>query len=308
MRKTCLEEVYKLAKHDKRVIFFGSDIGQGTLSKFKDEMPDRFFMEGVSEAHIVGMMSGLAINGKIPYLNTIAVFLTRRCYEQILLDVAMHNLKIRLIGSGGGLVYAPLGSTHLAFEDIALMRAIPNMTIVAPCDAEEMKRLIPKTLDYDGAIYIRMGKGGDPVVSSPDKPFEIGKAVVMREGREVLIVVTGIVLKLALEAADILKKMGIDITVLHVHTIKPIDKEVILDAIGKVKVVVTVEEHSLIGGLGSAVAEILAEASFRSSKRFSRIGIPDVFPGQYGSQDSLMKFYGITADGIVSTTISLLGI
>ena len=131
MRKTCLNEIYKLAKQDKRVIFFGSDIASGTLAQFQKEMPDRYFMEGVSEANIIGLMSGLAMNGKIPYLNTIAVFSTRRCYEQILLDAAMHNLKIRIVGSGGGLVYAPLGPTHLAFEDISLMRIIPNMTIIA---------------------------------------------------------------------------------------------------------------------------------------------------------------------------------
>ncbi len=229
MRKTCLEEIYKLAKQDKRVIFFGSDIAAGTLAQFQKEMPERYFMEGVCESSIIGMMAGLAMNGKIPYLNTIAVFLTRRCYEQILLDAAMHNLKIRLIGSGGGLVYAPLGSTHLAFEDIALMRAMPNMTVVAPCDAEEMKRLMPQTLDYNGPIYIRLAKGGDPIVSSPDKPFKIGKAILMREGKDALLVTTGITLKIALDAVLMLEKKNISASVLHIHTIKPIDRKAILD-------------------------------------------------------------------------------
>lgn len=306
MRKTCLNEIHKLAKQDKRVLFFGSDIGAGTLEQFKKEMPDRYFMEGVSEANIIGMMSGLAMNGKIPYLNTIAAFLTRRCYEQIFLDAAMHNLKIRLIGSGGGLVYAPLGSTHLAFEDIAILRAIPNMTIVAPCDAEEMKRFMPQTLEYDGPIYIRLGKGGDPIVSSSDKHFEIGKAILMQEGKDILIITTGIGLKLALDASDILEKKGISAGVLHVHTVKPIDKKAILEAGNKVSAIATVEEHSIVGGLGSAVSEIITEAAFSSAKKFSRIALPDVFPEQYGSQQSLMKFYGITTDKIVCTTISLL--
>jgi len=305
VRKTCLEEIYKLAKKDKRVLFFGSDLGAGTLEQFKKEMPDRYFMEGISEANIIGMISGLAMNGKIPYLNGIAVFLTRRCHEQVLLDAAMNNLKIRLIGNGGGFVYAPLGSTHIAFEDIAIMRAIPNMTIIAPCDADEMRRLIPQTLEYNGPIYIRLAKGGDPIVSSPENPFEIGKAIKMKEGKDILIITTGITLKLALDASNILKDNGIDSGVLHIHTVKPIDKEAIIEEANKVKVIVTVEEHTITGGLGSAVAEVISCANFSESKRFSMIGLPDIFPEKYGSQNSLMEFYGITTDNIVSKAISL---
>ena len=306
MRKACLNEIYKLAKQDERVVFLGSDIAAGTLAQFQKEMPDRYFMEGVSEANLIGVMSGLAMNGKIPYLNTIAVFLTRRCYEQILLDASMHNLKIRLIGSGGGLVYAPLGPTHLAFEDISLMRLIPNMTIVAPCDAEEMKRLMPQTLNHEGPIYIRLGKGGDPVVSSADKDCKIGKAILAREGQDVLVVTTGITLKLALDAAEELKNRGIGLRVLHMHTIKPIDHAAIIKAASGVKVIITVEENSLIGGLGSAVLEIIAESGIVSAKKFLRIGIPDVFPAKYGSQEKLMSFYGLTKERIVSDAVRLL--
>lgn len=306
MRKTCLNEIYKLAKDDKRVVFFGSDIAAGTLAQFQKEMPDRFFMEGVSEANIVGVMSGLAMNGKIPYLNTIAVFLTRRCYEQIFLDAAMHNLKIRLIGSGGGLVYAPLGPTHLAFEDISLMRTIPNMTIVAPCDAEEMKRLMPQTLDHEGPMYIRLGKGGDPIVSSPDKKFKIGKAILMRDGKDALVITTGVVLKLALDAASELKKKGIELKVLHMHTIKPIDREAVMEASASVKAVITAEENSMVGGLGSAVSEIVAEAGFAPAKKFLRLALPDAFPSKYGSQEQLMNFYGLTKDKIVSSVEKML--
>lgn len=306
MRKTCLNEIYELARKDERVIFFGSDIAAGTLAQFQKEMPDRYFMEGIAEANIIGVMSGLAMNGKIPYLNTIAVFLTRRCYEQILLDAAMHNLNIRIIGSGGGLVYAPLGPTHFAFEDISLMRIIPNMTIVAPCDAEEMKRLMPQTLDYEGPMYIRLGKGGDPIVSSPDKDFKIGKAILMREGGDVLLITTGVTLKLVLDAAEELKAQGIQVTVLHMHTVKPIDREAVLEKAAGVKAVITVEENSVIGGLGSAVAEIVIEAGFKTVKKFMRIGLPDVFPEKYGSQKKLMDFYGLTKEKISSSVLGLL--
>lgn len=308
MRRACLDMVYELAKGDSRIFFIGSDLGVGTLQRFKEEMPNRFLMEGVSEANIIGMAAGLALEGKIPYVNTIATFITRRCFEQIVVDLCLHYANVRLIGNGAGLVYAPLGPTHLAIEDVAILRGIPNMTIVAPCDAEEMKRLIPQTVDWPGPIYIRVAKGGDPVVSRPELGFEIGGAILMQEGSDALIVTTGITLKIALDAAASLSKEGVETTVLHVPTIKPLDQDAILEHASKVAVIVTVEEHLVIGGLGSAVAEIVAEANFNPGKRFKRIGIPDVFPEQYGSQDSLMARYRITAEMIVSVTKELLGV
>jgi len=301
MRKTCLNEIHRLAKNDERILFFGSDIGAGTLSNFQAEMPERFFMEGVSEAAIIGVMAGLAMNGKIPYMNTVGVFLTRRVYEQVLLDAGMHKQKIRLIGSGGGLVYAPLGATHLAFDDIAIMRAIPNMTIIAPCDAEEMKRLMPLTVDHEGPIYIRLGKGGDPIVSSPDKPFKIGKAIEIRSGSDALLLTTGITLKIAIDAANILDKQGISCQILHVHTLKPIDSNAILAALNGKKIAVSIEEHTLIGGLGSATSKVIATSG--SGVKLSMIGIPDVFPDKYGSQKEQMDYFGISPEKVVEAVI-----
>ena len=306
MRKTCLDMVYELAKSDDRIFFIGSDLGFGTMKQFKEEMPDRFFMEGVSEANIIGMAAGLALEGKIPYVNTIATFLTRRCFEQIVLDLCLHNLNVRLIGNGGGLVYAPLGPTHLAIEDVAILRTVPNMTIVAPADADEMRRLMPLTVDHTGPIYIRLAKGYDPIVTRNDIPFEIGKAIPIREGADALIVTTGITLKHALDAANSLSKQGLEVAVLHVHTIKPLDTEAVLEYAAEVTVIVTIEEHTVIGGLGSAVAELLAEASFEPAKRFRRIGIPDVFPDEYGSQASLMARYDVTAEMVISVIEQLL--
>ena len=295
MRKTCLNAVYDLARQDKRVFFIGSDLGAGTLDKFKQEMPGRFFMEGISEANIIGVAAGLALEGKIPYVNTIATFITRRCFEQNVIDLCLHKANVRLIGSGSGFVYAPLGPTHEAIEDIAIMRAIPNMTVIAPADADEMRRLMPLTLDYSGPIYIRLAKGGDPIVTNDKDPFEIGKAIPMREGSSGLIITTGIMLKVALDAAKICESEGLRLAVLHVPTIKPLDTETILNYVRKVPVVVSIEEHTIIGGLGSAVAETIAEADFQMPKRFKRLGIPDAFPDKYGSQTSLMEYYGLTA-------------
>jgi len=308
MRKTCLDMVYELAKQDERVFFIGSDLGAGTLQQFKQEMPERFFMEGVSEATIIGMAAGLAMEGKIPYVNTIATFLTRRCFEQVTVDLCLHNTNVRLIGNGGGLVYAPLGPTHLAIDDIAILRALPNMTIVAPADANEMRRFMLETLEHRGPLYIRLAKGNDPLVTKAEGRFEIGKAVPMRAGSDALIVTTGVTLKRALDAASLLVEQGIEAGVLHMPTIKPLDTEALLGAISPVAAIVTIEEHTLMGGLGSAVAEVIAEANWSPPKRLRRIGIPDVFPDQYGSQASLMNRYGISTEQLVMTVSTLLGV
>ena len=309
MRKTSLDMVYELAKRDRRVVFIGSDLGPDTLKNLKAELPDQFLMEGVSEANIVSMAAGLALEGRIPYINTIATFLTRRCFEQIVLDLGLHNTKVRLIANGGGFVYAPLGPTHLAVDDIAILRTVPNMTILAPCDAEEMRRLMPLTLDVEGPVYIRLGKGGDPIVSRADLPCEIGKAISMREGVEkpmALIITTGICLGPALSAAAELERRGVSAGVLHVHTLKPLDSSAILEHAARSPVIVSIEEHSVIGGLGSAVAELIAEAGLNPARRFKRIGIPDMFADEYGSQASLMERFSITSENLVATVTGLL--
>jgi transketolase len=295
MRQAALNMVYELAKRDPRVVFIGSDLGPDTLKQLKAELPNQFLMEGVSEANIVTMAAGLALEGRIPYLNTIATFLTRRCFEQIVLDLGLHKTRVRLIGSGGGLVYAPLGPTHLATDDIAILRAVPNMTIVAPADANEMRRFMHVSVNHPGPIYIRLGKGGDPIVTPDDQQFAIGKAYRLREGNSALILSTGICAKAALDAAVTFPGVG----VIHVPTIKPLDAEAILTAVAKAKVVVTIEEHTLPGGFGGAVAELILEAGL--TPRFKRLGIPDVFPDQYGSQASLMERYEITAANLAKT-------
>lgn len=296
MRKTSLDQVYELAKVDERVVFIGSDLGPGLLDAMKKEMPDRWYMEGVSEQHIVGMAAGMAMEGFIPYINTIATFLTRRCYEQVALDLCLQDLPVRLIASGGGVVYAPLGPTHLAIEDIAIMRALPNMTVVAPCDAEEMKRFMQTSLDWPHPIYIRLGKGGDKVVSEERHGFEIGKAILMREPGQGLFISTGVMTQLAIEAADQLKNDGLICGVLHMHTVKPLDGKALQELIPSVESVITIEEHTRIGGLGSAVLEYCSDEMPDQVNKITRIGIPDQFAKKYGSQESLLKHWGISAE------------
>jgi len=305
MRKTCLEMIFELAKTDPRVVFIGSDLGSGTLDIFQKEMPERFFMEGISEANIIGVASGLAMEGKIPFVNTIASFITRRAFEQVVLDVCLHNLNVRLVGNGGGLVYAPLGPTHMTIEDIAIMRAIPNMTVVAPADENEMKRFMLKTLNYSGPIYIRLAKGYDPVVTN-NLPFDIGKAVIMKEGNDAAIFTTGITLKIALECAEDLIKKGVLVSVIHLPTIKPLDIMSILQVIKNISVIVTIEEHSIMGGIGSALGEIILEENFPTQKKFKRIGISDIFPDEYGTQASLMDRFSINRNNLIKTILQLL--
>ena len=297
MRRTSLNCVYELAQKDERVLFIGSDLGPGVLDDFKKNIPERFFMEGIAEQHIIGMTAGLAFDGFIPYVNTIAVFLTRRCFEQLAMDLCFHDLPVRLIGNGGCLVYAPLGSTHQAIEDIGILRTLPNMTIVAPCDANEMKRLMDASLDWPHPLYIRLAKGGDPRISKPELGFEIGKGIHLRPGNNVLFVTTGITTQRAMTAAQSLGDENIDCGVFHMHTIKPFDNEGLMQVAKSAELVITIEEHMLNGGLGSAVLESFSDHGM--IKRVVRLGIPDVFAKQYGSQDILMARFGLDPENIL---------
>lgn len=298
MRKTALDTVHALARRDPRVLFLGSDLGAGTLDAMRRERPGQFFMEGVSEAALIGMAAGLALDGFVPYLNTIATFLTRRCYEQVAIDLCLHNLPVRLIGSGGGLVYAPLGPTHMAVEDIAILRALPNMAVVAPADAEEMARCIEASLDWPGPLYIRVAKGGDPIVTRPEPAFRIGRAFALRPPGRVGAVTTGIMAGPALKAAELLAAEGIAMGVLHMPTVKPLDAAALLELAGTVELIVTIEEHGRIGGLGSAVLELLSDSG--AAARVLRCGLPDRFPDDYGSQEHLLAEAGLTAPALAA--------
>jgi len=298
MRKTSLESVYKLAQRDERVLFIGSDLGVGVLDEMKSEMSDRWFMEGISEQHVIGMAAGLAMEGFIPYVNTIATFLTRRCYEQLVVDVGLHRARVRLIGNGGGVVYAPLGPTHQAIEDIGIMRSIPNMTVIAPCDADEMGRVMDLSLSWPDPMYIRLAKGGDPIVSHHSNGFAIGRAVVLQEPGDVLLISTGVMTQIALDVSRSLKECGISSGVLHVHTLKPFDTETMLELISGVSHIVTLEEHKRDGGLGTIVLETLADFAKGSGVRVLRKGLPDCFAECYGSQNDLLASWRLDAESL----------
>jgi len=292
MRADALNLVYELAREDDRVVFVGSDLGPGVLRPMREAMPERFFMEGVNEAAIVGLAAGLASEGCVVYVNTIAPFFTRRALEQIAMDVCLHNHDVRLIANGGGLVYAPLGPTHMATEDLASMRLLPNMRVLAPADAPEMVRQMRALHPTPGPAYIRVAKGNEPD-ATPDYTPEIGQPVLVRKGGDSLIITTGVTLHTAL-AADT------DAAILHCPWIKPFRFNALDAALEGKRAVVTVEEHVITGGLGGLVAEWLCE-SRHAGIPFRRIGLPDVYPDQYGSQAGLMEHYGITPEAIANT-------
>jgi len=306
MRNTCIKMIHELAKKDPRVIFIASDVSPNFLDEMKQEFPDRYFMEGISEGHIISMAAGMAMEGFIPFVIGIGAFITRRCYEQIALDICLHNLPVKIVGIGCGLNYAALGPTHQAIEDISLMRSLPNMSIVAPCDADEMKRVMQHILDWQTPTYIRTAKGFDPIISKEEKGFELGKAIVMREAEEkrkkVLMISTGVMTTRALQAAEVLAGEGIECTILHVHTIKPLDEETIVRYARNHNIIITIEEHIKTGGLGSACVEVLSQ--YFANKIFPkviRLGIPDRFMDDYGTQDYLMEKIGIGAPQIAET-------
>ncbi len=305
MRKKSLDCVYELSKINENVIYIGSDLGAGTLDSMKETYPKRFFMEGISEQHIIGMAAGLALEGYLPYVNTIGTFLTRRCYEQLVLDLCLQNLPVTLIGNGGGAVYAPLGPTHLSVEDIAILRTLPNMSIISPSDANEMEHLMKQTIDIKGPLYVRLGKGGDKVISDKVSNFKIGKGIIYNEPGEVTIISTGVMTQIALDVAQLLNKDNINCGVVHFHTLKPLDKDLIRSIQNKSKLYVAIEEHFLNGGFSSNILELCNDEEINLGK-IERIGIPDEFAKYYGSQNSLLDKWNIEKNKIYLRIKSLL--
>ena len=305
MRNECLNSVLRLAKKNKKVIFIGSDLGAGVLSQFKKEIPNRFYMEGISEQHIIGMAAGMAKEGFIPYVNTIATFLTRRCFEQIAIDLCLHKLPVRLIGNGGGVVYAPLGPTHQAIEDVAIMKALPNMSVFAVSDKVEMKKLMDASLSWPYPMYIRLGKGGDEIISSKKK-FKIGKNIIYFKPKKITIVSTGVTTQECIRVVNSLKKKNIDCGLIHVHTIKPFDKKNFIKDIKNSSYIFTVEEHLSSGGLGGVISEIISENNFSICKQVFRMGIEDKFVDRYGSQQELFSYLDIDAASIEKKILKII--
>ena len=298
------ETLAQLGAENDKIVALDADLANATQSKFfRDAFPERFFDMGIAEANMVDTAAGLAHDGFIPFVSTFALFGTGRAYEQIRNSVAYENLNVKFALSHSGLSVGEDGGSHQSVEDIALMRVMPNMNVIVPADPKETEKAIRAAVEIDGPVYVRVGR---PVVEDvpelDDKPFEFGKATIVKDGSDAAIIACGLMLTRALEAAKQLEAEGISTAVINMHTIKPIDADTILKYNDKVKAMVTMEEHSIIGGLGSAVAEVLAG---HAGAKFSRIGINDVF-GQSGTPDSLFEEYGLTAEHAVTDIKNLL--
>ncbi len=292
------EALLELGKKRNDLVVLDADLSGSTKTgKFAKAFPERFFNLGVSEQDLIGTAGGLSLAGKLPFASTFAIFETGRGWEQIRQTICYSNLNVKLVATHSGITVGEDGASHQAIEDIAIMRVLPNMTVIVPADGYETKQVINAIADYYGPVYVRLGRAKVPVVMPEDSNFRIGKAYVFKLGKDVNIVATGIMVAKSLEAAEICRDYGIDVGVINMSTIKPLDTEILLQASKQCRLVVTAEEHSIIGGLGSAVCEFLSESN---PIKIIRIGIKDDF-GCSGPPDELLKLYGLSTDDIVKT-------
>lgn len=295
MRNAFADELTKLGANDPRVVMLSGDIGNKLFDKFKAAHPDRFFNCGVAEANMTGVAAGMAISGLRPITYTITPFVTTRCLEQIRTDVCYHEAPVVIVAVGAGLAYAGLGPTHHACEDISFLRSIPNMVVICPGDAWEVRAALRAALRQKHPVYIRMGKKGEPVVhDAVPVDFEIGRAITVTEGDDVCLLSTGNMLPEAVEAAHLLKERGISARVVSFHTVKPLDEACLAEAFDKFRLVATLEEHSLIGGFGAAIAEWVIDNGVKP-KQFLRFGTRDTFFKWSGEQEYAREKLGLTA-------------
>lgn len=293
MRAVFNKTLLEIAKNDPRIHMVLADIGYGEIEPFRDTFPDRYYNVGVAEQNMTGVACGIAMEGNIAVTYSIANFPTLRCLEQIRNDVCYHNANVKIVIIGGGVSYGPLGMSHHSTEDIAIMRALPNMVVVVPCDNYEAEAATKAMIEYNGPLYYRCGYKGERDIHQGPVDFKIGKAITVREGKDVTLMFAGPVGINVLKAADILEAEGISCRIVSMHTIKPIDKEAIKDASENTGGIITIEEHNLSGGLGSAVAEVICDEAL-SPKVFKRIALPDVNVSLIGHQEWIREQYGMS--------------
>jgi transketolase len=297
------QTLLELGRENSRVVVLDADLSGSTKTKpFSKEFPERFFNAGIAEANMTGMAAGLAAGGMIPFASTFAVFAAGRAFEQIRQSVAYPGLNVKIVATHGGITVGEDGGSHQSVEDLAIMRALPKMTVLCPADGPETAAAIRAAAAYNGPVYVRLGRGKVPVVFDQDCDFTIGKGVTLRDGSDLTFITTGLMTAEALQAATILAEENVSARVVHLGTIKPLDVELVLKAARETGAVVTAEEHSVIGGLGGAVCEALAEGC---PVPVERVGLRDEF-GQSGTADELLAHYGLTAAHLVEAAERIL--
>ena len=305
MRAVFNKTLLEIAKKDKRIHMVLADIGYGEIEPFRDTFPERYYNVGVAEQNMTGVATGIAMEGNIAVTYSIANFPTLRCLEQIRNDACYHNANVKIVIIGGGVSYGALGMSHHSTEDIAIMRALPNMIVEVPCDNNEAIGATYAMIEHDGPFYYRCGYKGEKDIHTGPIEFKLGKAITVQEGKDLTLMFAGPIGSEVVEVAEILKKDGINCRVVSMHTIKPIDKEMIIDSAKNTGGIVTIEEHNLMGGLGSAVTEVLCDENVMP-KKFKRLAFPDVNVAKIGGQKWIRDQYGLQAKGIVESIRDLL--
>lgn len=305
MRNTFIKTLVKLAELDDRIFVITPDLGFSVLEEFEQKFPDRFLNVGIAEANAVSIAAGLALSGKIVYVYSIMPFVTMRPFEQIRVDVAYMNTNVRLIGVGAGITYGPAGATHHSIEDLAIMRALPNMAVFAPSDPYEVEKITEESVSHQGPMYFRLAKKGEPILSNPTHTIRLGKANIIKENpqNKIALLFTSNASDIALEVEEQLSQRGFTSDLISMHTIKPFDYDALEILLKSKEFIFTIEEHSLIGGLGSVVSEYIAESHYRPT--FRRFALPDEYSHYVGSQYFIREKLGFTSQKITDTIMSL---
>ncbi len=294
----------ELGEENENVVVLDADLSKSTKTAgFGEVYSERFFNAGVAEQNLIGLAAGLSTTGKIPFASSFAMFATGRAFEIIRNSIGYPRLNVKICATHAGITVGEDGASHQALEDIACMRTIPNMTVIVPSDGVEAMKAVKRIAEFEGPVYLRLGRSGVPVINDHENyKFEIGKGITLKEGGDITIIATGLMVHEALKAAERLEEKGVEARVLNLHTIKPIDRELIIKAAEETGTVITAEEHNIIGGLGSAVAEVLSE---NMPVPLKRIGVEDTF-GESGKPAELLEKYGLTHAKIFKTAIEML--
>ncbi|MGH7201399.1 MAG: transketolase family protein [Planctomycetaceae bacterium] len=304
MRTAFIETLTELAANDPRVMLVVGDLGFGVVQEFARRFPKQFVNAGVAEQNMTSLAAGLALSGKKVYTYSIANFPTLRCLEQIRNDVCYHDADVTIVAVGGGFAYGALGMTHHATEDLAVLRSLPNLRVVAPGDPLETSVLMRQLYDAPGPSYLRLGRAGEPIVHHKTTSIELGRAATVREGDHLALITTGGMLHTAATVSDRLRRQGHRVRVLSMHSLKPLDAETILQAAAQTGRIVTLEEHSILGGLGGAVAEVLCEAGLNDVS-FQRLGVAPQFTSAIGDQQYLQNVHGLSIDEVMNAVLSM---
>lgn len=301
MRTAFIEALCEQADRDERIWLLTGDLGFSVLERFSERFPERYVNVGVSEQNMTGIAAGLAMAGKVVLTYSIANFPTLRCLEQIRNDVCYHGADVKIVSVGGGFMYGPQGYSHHGIEDLAVMRALPHMVVMSPADPVEARLAVKAMIESPGPAYLRLGKSGDRILHAHPPAFQIGKGLWLRRGTDVALIGTGGITAVVLEAADELARAGIQASVISMPTLKPLDEDLLFALAQTMPLLVTVEEHSLIGGLGSAIAEVLSASQLTT--RLRRLGVAEQRRAEIGSQGFLRAQHHLTASGIASAVI-----